>query len=325
MRNISFPLALVVSFCGLLEIPTVQANSCTVVAQVMQSVGKETGKGLCKNQSISFSSPVRVACTKVRRVIWIQTSADLDGCESSRRVDRPCSSIDQKSCSRKRGVFSQSRPRLLEPYGEMLVRPPKQIRWMAVPGADSYSVTVLGDKTKKFSTSQSVLNLPNLSSQSSIQFVIEAFARGNLLGSAVKTFNFLDPKEQRQVNDDLTLVKKLSLSPQQKDSVRLSIYANAGLIDSSIALVRQQILNHPGNPTNIRTLADIYLDAGLYEDAFIAYGRARIIALKVKNQDELQRAEEGLRTIATLEKDLERGAYKDSTTPIVRIAVGFAV
>ncbi len=302
-----------------------QAESCTVVAQVMQGFGKASGKGLCKNQPISFSSPVRAACTKARGVIWVQTSADLDQCESSRRADRPCSSIAQKSCSRKRSSLSQVKPRVFQPYGEILAQSPRQIRWMPVPGADSYSVTILGDKTWKFSTSQPVLNLPNLSSQSSIQFVIEAFAGEKLFSTAVKTFNFLDPKEQRQVNDDLALVQKLSLTPQQKDSLRLSIFANAGLIDSSVALVRQQMLNQPENPSSVRTLADIYLDAGLYEEAFIAYGRAKEIALKVRNQDEVQRAEEGLRLIATLEKALERGAYKDSTTPVVGIAVGFAV
>jgi hypothetical protein len=325
MPKFLFPLAFLIFACGLTEIPPVKAESCTVVAQVMQGFGKASGKGLCKNQPISFSSPVRAACTKVRGVIWIQTVADLDQCESSRRVDRPCSSIAQKSCSRKRSSLSQAKPRVFQPYGEILTQPPGQIRWISVPGADTYSVTIVGDKTWKFSTSQPVLNLPNLSSQSSIQFVIEAFSGRKLLGTAVKTFNFLDPKEQRQVNDDLTLVQKLSLTSLQKDSLRLSIFANSGLIDSSVLLLRQQMLKQPENPASVRTLADIYLDAGLYEEAFIAYGRAKEIALKVKNQDELQKAEEGLRLIATLEKDLQRGAYKNRTTPVVGIAVGFAV
>jgi hypothetical protein len=302
----------------------VQAESCTVVAQVMQGFGKASGKGLCKNQPISFSSPVRAACTKVRGVIWIQTLADLDQCESSRRVDRPCSSIAQKSCSRKRGLLS-NKPRLVQPYGEILTGLPRQILWTAVPGADSYSVTILGDKNWKFSTSQPELNLPSLSSQGSIQFVIEAFTRGQLLSSAVKTFNFLDFKELSQVNDDLALVQKLPLTSLQKDSLRLSIYADAGLIDSSIALVKQQMLKQPENPSGVRTLADIYLDAGLYEEAFTAYGKAKVIAIKVKNQDEFQRAEEGLRLLASLEKNLERGAYEDSATPVIGITVGFAI
>jgi hypothetical protein len=324
MHKFLFPLAFLVFACGLTEIRPVQAESCTVVAQVMQGFGKASGKGLCKNQTISFPSPVRAACTKVRGVVWIQTSADLDQCESSQRVDRPCSSISQKSCSRKRGLLS-NKPRLVQPYGEILTGLPRQIYWTAVSGADSYSVTILGDKTWKFSTSQPDLNLPSLSSQGSIQFVIEAFTRGQLLSTAVKTFNFLDFKELRQVNDDLTLVQKLPLTSLQKDSLRLSIYADAGLIDSSVALVKQQMLKQPENPSSVRTLADIYLDAGLYEEAFTAYGRAKAIALKVKNQDELQRAEEGLRLIATLEKALKRGADKDSTPPVVGIAIGFTV
>jgi hypothetical protein len=307
MHKFSLPLALIVFLGSLLEIPAVQANSCEVVARVMHG-GKETGKGLCKNQSISFTTPVRAACTQVRGVVWIKTSEDLEQCESSRRADRPCSSIAQKSCARKRSSPSQDKPRLFQPYGEILTQSPRQIRWMPVLGADSYSVTVLGNKTWKFSTSQPILNLPNISRQGSIQFVIEAFARGQLLSSAVKTFNFLDGQEQRQVNDDLALVQKLSLTSLQKDSLRLSIYADAGLIDSSVALVQQQMLKEPANPSSVRTLADIYLDAGLYEESFITYGKAKAIALSVKNQDEVQKAEEGLRFVISLQKDLERGA-----------------
>jgi hypothetical protein len=307
MHNFSFPLVLIIFLGSLLEIPVVQANSCEVVARVMQG-RKETGKGLCKNQPISFTAPVRAACTKVRGIIWIKTSEDLNQCESTRRADRPCSSIAQKSCARKRSSLSQYKPRLFQPYGEILTQSPRQIRWMPVLGADAYSITVLGDKTWKFSTSQTVLNLPSLSGQPSIQFVIEAFAKGQLLSSAVKTFNFLDVKERSQLNEDLALIQKLPLTSLQKDSLRLSVYADAGLIDSSLALLQRQIFKEPENPSTVRTLADIYLDAGLYEESFTAYGRAKAIALSVKNQDEVKKAEEGLRFVLFLDRDLERGA-----------------
>jgi hypothetical protein len=306
MHNFSLPLALIVSLVSLLKIPAVQANSCQVVARVMQG-GQEKGKGLCKNQSIFFPAPVRAACAIARGVIWVKTSEDLVQCDSLQRVDRPCSSISLKSCARKRGILPSDKPRLVQPYGEILIQSPKQIRWMSVPGADTYAVTVLGDKTWKFSTSQPVLNLPTLSSQSSIQFVIEAFTRGQLLSSAVKTFNFLDANQQKQVNNDLAFIESLQTTPLGKDALRLSIYADAGLLDSSVLLVQQQILKQPQNPSSVRSLADIYLDAGLYNDAFTTYGKAKVIALKVRNQDEVQRAEEGLRLISSLEIGIGKG------------------
>jgi hypothetical protein len=306
MRSFPLSLALIVSLGSLLRIPAVQANSCQIVARVMQG-GKEKGKGLCKNQSISFSAPVRVACTLVRGVVWVKTSEDLVQCESSQRADRPCSSVAQKACARKRGELSQDKPRLIQPYGEILLQPPTRIRWISVPGADAYAVTVLGDKAWKFKTSQPVLNLPTLSSQSSIQFVIEAFARGQLLSTAVKTFNFLDANQQKQVNNDLAFIESLQMTPLGKDALRLSIYADAGLLDSSVSLVQQQILKQPQNPFSVRSLADIYLDAGLYNEAFTAYGKAKEIALLVHNQDEVQRAEAGLRLISSLEAGLVKG------------------
>jgi tetratricopeptide (TPR) repeat protein len=306
MRNFPLSLALIVSLGNLLRIPAVQANSCQIVARVMQG-SKETGKGLCKNQSISFSAPVRAACTLVRGVVWVKTSEDLVQCESSQRADRPCSSVAEKACARKRGELSQDKPRLIQPYGEILLQSPRQIRWISVLGADAYAVTVLGDKTWKFKTSQPVLNLPTLSSQSSIQFVIEAFAKGRLLSTAIKTYNFLDANQQRQVNNDLALIQTLQLTPMEKVALQLSIYADAGLLDSSVFLLQQQILKQPQNPANVRSLADIYLDAGLYDDAFTAYGKAKAIAIKARNRDEVQRAEEGLRLISSLETGLEKG------------------
>jgi hypothetical protein len=306
MRSFPLSLVLIVSLGSLLRIPAVQANSCQIVARVMQG-GKEAGKELCKNQSISFSAPVRAACTLVRDVVWVKTSEDLVQCESSQRADRPCSSVTQKACARKRGELSQDKPRLLQPYGEILLQPPKQIRWISVLGADTYAVTVLGDKTWKFKTSQPVLNLPTLSTQSSIQFVIEAFAKERLLSTAIKTYNFLDASQQRQVNNDLALIQTLQTTPLGKDALRLSIYADAGLFDSSVSLVQQQMLKQPQNPSFVRSLADIYLDAGLYDKAFTTYRQAKAIALQVHDQDEVQRAEAGLRLISALEAGLGKG------------------
>ncbi len=313
MRYFSFPLALIVSFSSLLKIPAVQANSCQVVARVMQD-GKERGKGLCKNQSIFFSAPVRAACAMARGVIWVKTSEDLVQCDSVQRVDRPCSSVSQKSCARKRSELSQDKPRLLQPYGEILIQPPRQIHWISVPGADAYSVTVQGDKILKFKTTQPVLNLPTLSSQSSIQFVIEAFEKGRLLSTAIKTYNFLDISQQRQVNHDLAIIQTLQETPLVKDALRLSIYADASLLDSSISLVQQQRLKQPQNPSYVRFLADIYLDVGLYDDAFITYGQAKAIAIRVRNQDEVQRAEAGQANglFLLLEQGLGRVARAES-------------
>ena len=90
------------------------------------------------------------------------------------------------------------------------------------------------------------------------------------------------------------------------------LFGGTGLADDNGVFVfsqrQQQMLKEPENPSSVRTLADIYLDAGLYEESFTAYGRAQAIALTVRNQDEVQKAEEGLRFVISLQKDLERGA-----------------
>lgn len=323
MRSLSFSLGYCWFLSSLLFVPPVDAKSCEVIGRVMPGAEVLPGKALCISEAFQFADPVRVACTKSRKVVLVRNKEDLIQCLQPRKPDRPCSLIPQQSCDRMRSA-ALDKPTLLQPFGDTLLDLPKFIRWAPVSGANSYTVTMLTDQTFKFRSSQTSLKLPTISVHDSVQFVVEAFRDAELLGSSIKTFNFLDARERRQLEDDLELIRVNRFSEQEQLALRLSIFSEVGLINNGIALVEKQILQKAENPFLIRQLAELYLDAGLYHKAFDAYTKTKKIALKLSDKDEVRKAEDGLRLVASLLRYSKMGAYQHSTSPEIGVTIGIA-
>lgn len=285
------------SFLGLSS-DRVSASSCSVVARVMtSSIGSsyKLGDALCQGQKFT-GNPIRVACSKARKVVWLNKTGDLQQCEQSFPSIRRCSLNAKITCRRIRGDLS-AKPFLIRPYGEVLAKPPSELRWIAIKDADHYEVHVLGDRTWKFTSTQALLKIPPLSSESSIQIVIEAFSQGRLISASTTTFNLLEPSQFQQVQVDLNLIDRIQASLDKKKALKLSIYSNFGLLDESISLVQKEVMLHRDNPSNIRLLGDIYLEAGLIDEANESYQQALNKATIVQNKDEINLSKNGLNEI----------------------------
>jgi tetratricopeptide (TPR) repeat protein len=256
------------------------------------------GDALCQGQNFT-GNPIRVACINARKVLWINKAEDLNQCEQSYPSIRRCSLNAKTSCKRIRGELSV-KPLLIRPYGEILAKPPSELQWIAIKDADYYEVHVLGDKTWKFTSTQAHLKIPSISSKSSIQVIIEAFYQSRLLSASTTTFNLLEPNQFQQIKADLSLVDRIQVSIDQKKKLKLAIYSNVGLLDDSISLVQEEAILHPGNPSNIRLLGDIYLEAGLLDEANDFYKQALEKASKVQNKVEINLAKWGLDQVIAL-------------------------
>jgi hypothetical protein len=285
---------------GFLGISTnrASASSCSVVARVMtSSIGSsyKLGDALCQGQKFT-GNPIRVACSKARKVVWLNKTEDLQQCEQSSPSLRRCSLNAKITCRRIRGDLS-ARPLLIRPYGEVLAEPPLELRWIAIKDADHYEVHVLGDKTWKFTSTQALLKIPPIPSKSSIQIIIEAFSQGRLISASTTTFNLLEPSQFQQIKVDLNLIDRIQVSIDKKKALKLSIYSNFGLLDDSISLVQKEVMLHQDNPSNIRLLGDIYLEAGLIDEANKSYQQALDKATIVQNKDEINLSKIGLNEI----------------------------
>jgi hypothetical protein len=289
-------------FSGFTAAPVNSAESCKVVARVLESPNSPVkfGTGLCVNQGFSYFKPVRVGCIIGQRILWVKKSSDLSACNEQLNNTRPYSPSSRQPLDLMRSGFAQSKPMILRPYGDTLMQSPKQIAWKAVEGVDSYSVTVLGNQTQRFSVVQPQLSLPPISNTSSIQVLIEAFAGGKLVSSSATTFTLLSLNEAQKVKKDLASIEQTKLPLQEKNALRLSILSSSELVDDSVRLLREQVNLQPKNPSLVRLMADVFLQAGLYDNASIAYTETKRMAARFGDHEELKRAEYGLSLIASL-------------------------
>jgi hypothetical protein len=300
--HISLPvlgLFVVSGFSGFTGVPVNSAETCKVVARVLESPDSplKFGTALCIRQVFSYPKPVRVGCTIGQRVLWVKKSSDLSDCNEKLYNTRPYSPSSRQSLDRMRSGFTRSKPTIIRPYGDTLIESPKEIVWNAVNGADSYSVTVLGNQTQRFSVVQPQLNLLPISNTDSIQFLIEAFANKKLVSSSATTFTLLSFDEAQKVKKDLASIEEIKLPLQEQNALQLSILSNSELVDNSISLLYKQFKLQPKNPSLVRLMADVFLQAGLYDNASTAYAETKRVAVNLGDHEELKRAEYGLSLI----------------------------
>jgi hypothetical protein len=278
---------------------TAEAASCSIVARVLQSSSGnrfKPGDGLCQGQTFSSSTPIRVACTGARKVLWLQKPDDLSQCKQSYPSFRGCLINSRVSCKIMRNDQAP-KPFLIQPYGYVLAKSPSELKWTAIDNADSYQINIIGDKTWKFSSTQSYLKILSIASKNTIQIIIEAFAKKRLLSTSTTTFNLLDQKQIKTINADLTLIDSLRSSTQEKISLKLSVFSDLNLLNESISLISKEIFLRPNNPLNIRLLGDIYLESGLIDEANETYIVALKKADKAQDKTEISRSKWGLEQV----------------------------
>ena len=193
-----FTVSVFSSFIPIL--PVNAAENCNVVARVLESPDNalKFGAGLCVNQGVSYSKPIRIGCLVGQKVLWVRRSSDLIDCNEKLNNTRPYSPSSRQLLDRMRSGLAQFKPTILMPYGDTLMESPNQIAWKAIGGADSYSVTVLGHKIQRFSVVQPKLRLSPILNTNSIQVLIEAFAGEKLISSSTTTFDFLSSNEAQK-------------------------------------------------------------------------------------------------------------------------------
>lgn len=283
---------------GLFAAPTPPVAACTVVARVIGSKRPfSIGQGLCRGQAIAF--PVRAACNNApdnaRKVVRVSRTEDLDQCKQALPANRRFLGNPKSPYLRMRTEVSQVKPWLLKPYGENLLTSPSEIQWSPVAGADYYVVTAIGNKVWKSTSNRTRIHVPIIPG-SSVQIVIEAFAQARLLSTSTTTFNLLSVEQAKQVIDDLARIDQFQASLKEKDALRLSIFTDSRLLDESVQLVQNSLLP---NPTKRRLLGDIFLEAGLIDDASKSYLSVMEVADKISDREEIERSQRGLRLIVS--------------------------
>jgi hypothetical protein len=254
------------------------------------------GKAICENQAIAVSAPLTVACIATRQVIPVKNLKDLERCTIPPQTIRRCDPQSRAFCPRTRTESVASKPTLIKPYG-VVVRPKLQeFSWIKVAGADRYRVVldaVNRPMEKQFTTDNRIVLKPPVGTFS---IVIQGMSGDKVLASAVTTFDTLTDQSSHKVDLQLTMVDKFSASPSEKALLKVSILSDRGLVSDLIKLLESQ---SGENVVLIRTLAEMYRDEGELEKALANYEKAKSLATRKGDQEELSKAQEGYRLVSS--------------------------
>jgi hypothetical protein len=287
---LNIPLLLVFSIL----LPNQTAVGCSVIGRVIEG-NQQTpvGKALCQGQAITLQSPVVVACLKSRRVVKVKDTSDLEQCNYVPSIR--CTS-SRANCQRTRTETVANKPTLIKPYGVLLQPKPDEFTWLKVAGAERYRVVldaVSRPMTKQFTTENRLVLKPPAGTFS---IVVQGMQGNKVLASSVTTFDTLSDQNLRKVNQQLATVDRMSATPVEKVLLKLSILADRGLVNDAIGLLESQ---KDESAVLTRTLADLYRDEGELEKALATYEKAKTLASRKGNREELTNAQEGYRLVSS--------------------------
>jgi hypothetical protein len=299
-----FPLSLLtISFlttgAWLSSAMSVPARTCEVVARVMKATHEvQKGKAMCANQAIKLSTPVQVSCIPTQQLLLVENTDDLMLCKKEPKVERICSYKNREFCTPGRSEGEANKPVLLQPYGVVILPKPVTFRWTKVTGAERYRVIIEGDNSEpvKLITSNTSLKINPTSGNKTISVIVQASVNNSYVANTVTTFDILSQKTSSEIANYLENTEHFSGSPSEKVLLKLSILTHYGLVDEGISLLSNQISSH-SSAQQVRTLANLYLSAGLIKEAKATYEKARSIAFKASDYVEIAKSEERIRLI----------------------------
>lgn len=210
---------------------SVQASNCAFVGRVLESSNKrfKVGSGLCEGQSFALSTPIRIICTynseTEPRVLWIRNGKELDKCKD-REVSRQCTATEYL-CDRLRSPDAKALN--LFPTSPLVLELPHKLEWTPIPEATRYDIWLFGKTEYSMSTTQTIIKLPPITVEDSLQVVVEAYNSSTKIGSVSKTYNLIDPIEANRIRQDLRVISAFPVSENEKEKLRSAFLRASGL------------------------------------------------------------------------------------------------
>jgi hypothetical protein len=277
--------------------------SCYEVARVVYaSNSHDIGKVLCKNESLNLSDKTVVFCKVSKQLISARSSKDLELCNVSRKLVIPCNPQnpqDRRLCNVNRSSpLDANRPVWTAPYGTVLRPQTIEFTWHPVEGAMSYRVSVNGDNNQiKVNTTNTEVQLPLRGGNISI--IVQAMQGEKVIGSTQKTFDVLPFSKSKTIVEKLNQIDKFAAASSEKTAIKLAILNQSELLNDSIILVKNQIA-HNETTELARILADLYLQAGMFDESQKEYESAIKLAHMNKDFVELKKAQEGYKIVLSI-------------------------
>ncbi len=302
-----------------MSLPRTTQRECQPIGRVLSQGDRRFPPRslLCQGDRLNLPpwGKVEVLCFFNRRVLPLSAGivSSAGRCVPKELRAKHCSVADRSRCPKPKGAGEIATiPVVIEPYSNVLLEGRPFLSWAAVVGATNYSVEVRGpgvhwQKLIEGTTLPYPQEQPAMAYGSAYQVAIIAYQNNSPLSASRSAFNLLPERDVRQITQAVEKINSLDLPKDEAAYLDLdSLYMGKNLLSATINMLEAQVREGSLNPGVYRVLGDRYLEAGLPTEAKSHYERAAELATKADNPSELQRAQDGLKAILTLNQPKQR-------------------
>lgn len=254
-----------------------QPTRCkTVVARILSMGDQFHSKGsvLCPQdrvRPIQNQQPI-ISCHNTQKLLRGEVGRIGDLCSRKQRRIYPSKSRSNSSKSRSSGRES-GKPSLIRPFGTMIMQLRPNLEWNPVVGATHYLVTFqASNSNKKFEqvvrTGNSLRypqDWPELQYGKNYRVTIFAHQKQRIIGSDHDTLELLIEEEASLIQDAVTAINQLPLSPVEAATELDTAYMSAKLFEESIDALENVRQAGQSNHQLNQLLADRYYQVGQSE------------------------------------------------------------
>jgi hypothetical protein len=277
----------------------------------------QSGNLLCKGDRIypNQNARVEILCYSNKKRFKIQQSSFLkieDLCTPLQPSSaRRCTPLTLNNCPTRKGPNgNENAPKIIQPYGKILINNRPLISWSAVTGATSYTVLVKGpgvdwqtevkDTTLSYPSDRKELQYGN-----AFTITVIVNSGNSPISADSSVVHLLSESKIKQINQVVQQINSLGLAPDEIFVDLNAIYMSEGLLNETIETLKERARAKSQNPSVYRILGDRYIEAWLPEEAKRVYTKAVGLARVERNSEELAIAQERLRILESQLRLLE--------------------
>ncbi|WP_010476908.1 hypothetical protein [Acaryochloris sp. CCMEE 5410] len=250
---------------------------CKTVAARMLSVGDQfhsKGSVLCPQDRVRplQNQKPMISCHHTQKLLRGEVGEIGDLCSRKQRRIYPSKSGSNSSKSRSSGRES-GKPSLIKPFGTMVMQLRPELEWNPVVGATHYLVTLqASDSTEKLEQVVHTGNSlrypqawPKLQYGRNYRVTIFAYQKQRIISSDHDTLELLIEEEANLIQDAVTAINQLPLSPVEAAKELDTAYMSAKLFHESINALEKVRQAGQSNHQLNQLLADRYYQVGQSE------------------------------------------------------------
>ncbi|MCM0593846.2 MAG: hypothetical protein KA716_28095 [Gloeotrichia echinulata DEX184] len=282
-----------------------QERSCEPIAKVISGdIRYQPLSKLCQEDKVSAANGgrVKIFCYPRGRILEISSDAVLKHClPLSNRERRGCTLLDGRNCINPKGTNEENQPRLISPYGLLIMNSRPTLSWFTTRAATSYSVQIKGNGGVNWDVEVKAESLSYPQDQPAMKpgnvYNVNIIAmRGNeVLDGSSSILLLLSTDKADEVTKTINNLKSLK-QPEDELAIDMdAVYEAQNLVHNSIEVLTARVKAGSRNPTIYRLLGDRYLIANFPQTANQAYLIAKQLAQKADNNIELIKSEAGIK------------------------------